>query len=166
MLIGYRKQGAEGELSIPTSGEVEKSFQQLGKMTPQAGVSYYIHPETPDEARGLLTEFCSAIERGMLPHPLLIFYVSTAFRKILARNPLDASDASKALGLTSHKRGRRVVNERRDREIAKRMAGLVESGANVFDAALELADEYGLHESNVEKIYYWDRRLKDESVPF
>lgn len=110
-----------------------------------------LYPETPNEARMLIKDFVRTCEARKTQLPSIVHWVGTALARIVSDDkPLSAE---KALSLKQEKRGRPVRTLHRNAEIVREMRALRDSGKTILEASLDLAEKYGIHEANIQKIY-------------
>jgi hypothetical protein len=143
--------------------DVRRLFDRLRHMfpwdderNPDRNGTLTVRPDSPVEARSLLREFCRQWQEEPDIHPALLEWVAACFDVIADCDTADASFPAAVLRLT--RPGHRPkVNRKRDVEIAKAVAALRNEGASLEQACLDVAEGYGLHESNIKKIYLRSR---------
>ena len=101
----------------------------------------------PRSALVLLSLFSQQVRRGEQVEDALLEFVTTAFEDILS-----GVKPRKALRLTrEHKRP--IENLGRDLHIAVKVTRKMRDGMSLFNSALEVGEEFGLHESRIQDIY-------------
>ena len=138
--------------------DVEALFEWLDRLPARAPIAA-IEPTTEAEATGLAHYFASRV----LANQDVPAYITRAIAWSLdwaLRQPDPSRSLLRAFGLAKGRAGR-PRNQERDYLIYERMAELLKSGKPVLDAALRCAEEFGIHESNVQKIYYAHKALID-----
>jgi hypothetical protein len=111
-----------------------------------------IEPECPEDAKELAVAYISAVAQGDQPHPLLQDWIVTVLEEVTQTSKAGNNNVLKALGLKRKSKGR-PSDTRRRYDMAADVIKLMNAGNTLELAALELADKYGLHESNIVKAY-------------
>lgn len=157
--IGKVDRGGVMTRQFPSGREF---FEALAQLRLKDGESIVIAPSTPLEAVGLLTYFVECQREGRSPPAELVEWLSWAFSEALD-SPKPAKNIAAALGLKEHRRGRpsEIV---RDEQIYARMRALIASGSPVLAASMIVGEEFGVHEANVQKLYYLYKKWED-SIP-
>ena len=106
----------------------------------------------------LLGLFSQQVRRGERIDDNLLEFVTIAFEDILS-----GVKADKALRLTKLRK-RPVENFSRDLHIAVKVVKKMSSGMTLSNAALDLSEEYGLHESQIQNIYAKHKKLAFEQI--
>lgn len=166
MLINFKSLNARLQLHIDTNDDVKEFFAnwERSHVMEQEGAQAAISPTTVAEAKGLLAYFLELSNAHEEIPRILQEYLAESFKKIIEDDSGNKEWPSKALGLHITKRGRPRIHEERDENICKELEALRAGGLSLFDAALEIAEKYGRHESHIQKIYC--AALKDRGIPF
>ena len=167
MLIHHTTRSAERSF-VMEEPDVRRLFGRLRDMfpwdherNPDRNGQLTVRPESPVEARSLMREFCRQRQEEPDIHPALLEWVAACFDVIADCDTADASFPAAVFQLSRGRPWHRPkVNQKRDAEIAKAVAGHRDRGVSVEQACVEIAEEYGLSESNIKKIYFRNRSLE------
>lgn len=164
MLIRAAIHTAFCEIEIGEQLNIVAFFRKLEKMPYRDGEVREIEPTSTQESRALLAYYCDAMSAGRRPPRELELFIAAAFATILRGNANDERLPAKAFVLKQRKaRGRPTRNTERDSVIASEVRRLMDTGETLFQAALSLSEKYGIHESNVQKLYC-KFKLAEENV--
>lgn len=167
MLIHHATHSSDRSF-VMTEPDVRRLFDRLRHMfpwdderNPDRNGKLTVRPDSPVEARSLLREFCRQWQEEREIHPALLEWVAACFDVIV---DCDTDDDSFPAAVFQLSRGRPwhrpKVNQKRDAEITKAVEGLRAGGASLEKACLDVAEERGLSESNIKKIYLRNRSLE------
>ena len=155
MYIFYKISTAQAQLDITeesflklVESDFNKAIQLFNKYESWA-VEYKIYPKTKAEAKWMIFAYCSLVKSNQPIPKWLINYIYSSFENILNGN-----SANKSLGLTNppHRPKESYIAER-NKKIYNEVKSLMQNGINLFEAALEIAENHNLHESTIQNIY-------------
>jgi len=109
----------------------------------------------------VLMRFCSQVIKRKPVSCEILAFITDAFIEILS-----GTDANKALRLRQRRRGPQVKNRVRDESISLSVYKRMQGGMNLFDAALDVSEIFGLHESKIQDIYRKNKKYAKASLPF
>jgi hypothetical protein len=163
MYLFYQNDEAQIEIIVPEENffkAVEGDFSRIiALFNSYENRNLKIYPQTTKEGEWMLYAYSELMSlQQPLPKWLLLhFHIS--FSHILAGAPI-----AKALRLVNaaHRPAESYVAERNEK-IYLDVISLMNNGMALFEAALELADKYELHESNIQKIYSAIKKTKTPS---
>lgn len=112
----------------------------------------------PRSALVLLSLFSKQVRRGERVENILLEFVTTAFEEIIS-----GVKPANALRLT-RKPQRPIKNLIRDIHIAVKIRKKMGGGQRLLDAASDLSEEYGLHESQIQEIYRKHKKIAIEQI--
>lgn len=163
MYLFYKNDEAQVEMVVNEKAffeALERDFFKIIKLfNSYESRNFKIYPQTKNEGQWILHAYCKLME---LKHPIpgwLLHYFHISFSHILTGAPV-----ANALRLVNapHRPAESYLAERNE-QIYLDVLDLMQKGMPLFDAALELADKYELHESNIQKIYSAIKKNKIES---
>ena len=155
----------EAQVEVVTSeknflGAVEKDFfKTIRFFNSYESRNFKVYPQTKKEGEWMLHAYCELVKLNEPIPGWLLHYFHISFSNILTGAPV-----ANALRLVNapHRPAESYVAERNE-QIYLDVLDLKQKGMPLFDAALELADKYELHESNIQKIYSAIKKNKIES---
>ena len=165
MRIRYKSPTASGDLFTGEIRDPWEFFARFDSIPVPESAEVSIRPDTKREAHGLLGMLASHLRHSTpIPGALAEWFYS-AVDEASWHDKDYVVALTKALGLVQQGRGRPSKAHSRDPELFLRMQALIDSGRTILDARGQCAEEFGIDESNVEKIYYAFRRFA-ELKPF
>lgn len=163
MYLFYQNEEAQIQVVIPEKsfiGATEVDFSKIVEIFNSfENRNLKIYPQTKKEGEWMLRAYCELVSSEQTLPGWLLNHFHMSFSQILAGAPV-----AKALRLVraAHRPPESYVAERNER-IYMDVIDLMKKGVPLFNAALELAEKYELHESNIQKIYSAIKKTKAES---
>ena len=164
MYIFYKTEQAQIELIVREKEfftAVEKDFLNIIDLFDSyESRKIKIHPQTKKEGKWMIYAYCELISLNK-PIPMwLSNYFHISFSKIL-----NGTQVTNALNLVNapHRPAESYIAER-NQSIYSDVSELMNNGKPLYDAALDMAEKYELHESNIQKIYSAIKKTKSENV--
>jgi len=173
MYLFYKIDAGQVEVKISEASFLTVSNKDFIKITEfftlysnQAN-EFKVIPDTAAEGKWFLEAYNKFLELNIPLPKWMLSHFSDAFKAIEEGMP-----SAKALNLVkaAHRPKESKLAER-DNNIYLDVVKLMGIGKPLFDAALELADKYNLHESNIQKIYSAYKKIKSAkgeeiNIPF
>lgn len=164
MYIFYKTEQAQIEIAVP-----EENFLNIANNDFSNIINLFksfksrnikIYPQTKKEGEWMIYAYCELMKLKQ-PIPMwLSHYFHISFSKIL-----NGVQVSNALNLVNapHRPAESYIAER-NQSIYSDVSELMNNGMPLYDAALDMAEKYELHESNIQKIYSAIKKTKSKIV--
>ena len=166
MYIKFKNHKGSAEVLISEDNFIRKNEVNINAIIdlfkPMDGLEFSVFPNTYHEARALM-EIYSVCEKSKIPD-CLVEYIQRSLQSYLKGKTIQEAFN---IELPPH-RLKSKKNIIRDLDIFEFVRNKMKKGQTLFDSALDASEKFGLHESNIQKIYSSIKKRslgKDENTP-